>query len=349
MKLSQGTTLKLAAITFILVITLTCTYLGVSKRPFSSLEATCKFDSDTVSFGTLRQCETVSREVRLTNSLDSPLEIVGWKTSCSCTAAPSLRSNILSPGESITFPLSFSAEQREGRISGSLVVLTRCPDDPKNLMGRKTYAKVEVDAFVSPEFSVSDRQLDFGVVRTLETVERVIVLEPVELKQLELNSISCNNPAFSITNAEETKDSNGKITLLVRFEPEKVSRRQLVTGTVSIDVKSPNLRAPTLIQVKANYAPPVEVSPALIVVDSDVKGDIHFPIRLTSDFHGDFEVQVVDSDCQVEFGDSHREGNTVVIDAWITDLSVGYSGSIKIEVDMGESLIDLSIPVSRLK
>ena len=94
--------------------------------------------SRTIDFGTIKQNESVTREISVVNSGKSPLELRALVGNCSCLTAEAAETT-LKTGDSTTLKISFNPQDRKGTQTKSVTVYS---NDPQNPVQRITVSAV---------------------------------------------------------------------------------------------------------------------------------------------------------------------------------------------------------------
>ncbi|MEQ8582314.1 MAG: DUF1573 domain-containing protein [Marinoscillum sp.] len=94
------------------------------------------FDKTQHDFGNVNEGTTVVTDFNITNNGKEDLEIRSVKPNCGCTVAK-LKKKSISPGETMTFEVSFDTSGRQGRQYKTVTVFSNDPSAPSQMISIK--------------------------------------------------------------------------------------------------------------------------------------------------------------------------------------------------------------------
>jgi Protein of unknown function (DUF1573) len=231
-------------------------------------------------FGVCRQGDIVHHDFLLINSGDVRIKIVELRSSCGCLVVDDeMGSAVISAGEKLRLPIRYSIGKAQDKVSGTILVGYRIDENPEDLP-QVFYLTLRVRASVDPDFYISPREVDFGVIDGLRTprVSRIVRILPGVAADIRIHDITSSNSSVHAEILPE-KGSDGALEIRVDFDTSQLlcSRQfesQLVLSTNS--GRTPK----SVIAIHAKYEAPAEVSPDVIVIGSDEPGEVIRQVRI---------------------------------------------------------------------
>lgn len=134
--------LSLISAVIALALALGVTVVAQDTAGYGKRGPRLRFDASTHDFGEMRDDSgKVSHNWTFYNDGDEPLEIVGTRPSCGCTASV-VSSDPIEPGEQGVLTVTFDPAGQHGTVRKSLTVSSNDPSEPHKLLTIR--AKVEV-------------------------------------------------------------------------------------------------------------------------------------------------------------------------------------------------------------
>lgn len=237
--------------------------------------------SASVDFGEQSQGATLSHTFRLRNDSRSTVQILEFRTSCSCVATPPKTNSELSlaPGNYLEVPVSLSTGDRKSSASGALR-LTYCHLPIKDTTIKPSQLELRLSATMALPYRISPEKLDFGTLtdlipsRQARTIEIVGTLgDPLEIhdvsttcKQLSVR-LASSNPVENRHTIEVVLDAHDLVTSLGLRDVIKLSLSSKVAPRA-------------FVEVRANYRQSVESFPPSITVGSAINGRVTERFRI---------------------------------------------------------------------
>jgi len=184
-----------------------------------------KFEQSEFDFGTMFQDEKVTHEYVFQNTGKSPLKITNVNTNCGCTAGKPPAGEI-APGEKHAISVTFASGRMRDRVTKHIYVTTNDPANPRTTLTITGTVKVEVD--------VVPTGIYFGVLRAGETVERSVVIKPVEAKPFKILEVKSSDPAIVASKpvAAGKPEPEGSYRVTVTIGPLAEAKR--ISGNVTL-------------------------------------------------------------------------------------------------------------------
>jgi len=88
-----------------------------------------RFAAQAVEYGSMKQNQTVTKEIQLTNTGKSVLEIRSIQSNCTCIQTVADKTKV-KPGESASIKISFNPQDRKGTQTKSVTVYSNDPQNP---------------------------------------------------------------------------------------------------------------------------------------------------------------------------------------------------------------------------
>ncbi len=198
-------------------------------------------------FGEMKQQETKTITVNVTNKGAARLIISDVKADCGCTV-PEMAVKDLAPGESTTLSIEFNSKRFSGNVIKTVQVFS---NDPMNsVVDVMITAKVHTPLIVNP----ASRRLGFPQSMVGDIGKRVATFTAVDDVELEIS-------------ADHTR--HGKFNLEVRNKVDGDPRKAELVVTLPADMKPGSHR--DNVRVKTNL-------PDMPTVDLELKADVRAPI-----------------------------------------------------------------------
>ncbi len=184
-----------------------------------------KFEQSEYDFGTMFQDEKVTHEYVFQNTGKSPLKITNVNTSCGCTAGKPPAGEI-APGEKSRISVTFASGRMRDRVTKHIYVTSNDPAEPRVTLTITGLVKVEVD--------VVPTGIYFGVLQAGQTVERSVVIKPVEAKPFKILEVKSSDPAIvaSMPVAAGKPEPEGSYRMTITIGPLAVAKR--ISGNVTL-------------------------------------------------------------------------------------------------------------------
>jgi hypothetical protein len=150
-----------------------------------------KIEPNYLDFGVMKQHESRSAEVIISNVGDQPLKIREVKASCGCTTT-ALAKDLLQPGESVPLQIDFSSKSFSGKQTKVVEIYT---DDP-----RHGYLEVLVQAYVKLELIIDPpkKKIEFARSRQGQKLTKQVTFTATEQPTLELDLKRYNADMFDL-------------------------------------------------------------------------------------------------------------------------------------------------------
>ena len=181
------------------------------------------FEELVFDFGMMYQQEEVSHEFAFTNQGNGPLRIGRVQSTCGCTAAIATQGEI-APGESGVISITFRSGRMRSRVTKHIYVESNDPLEPR--------ATLTVTGEVKEEVEVVPRGIYIGTVLVGETLERSVVIRPVDVESLEIVSVTVNHAALRVADPVALEDGSGGYRLDLQFGPvdsaDRISAKVIV-------------------------------------------------------------------------------------------------------------------------
>jgi len=160
-----------------------------------------KVEPTTISFGDMKQRETLVKTVTISNEGAGRLELGGVEADCGCTV-PSLEKNSLSPGESTTMEIQFNSKNFNGNVVKMITVHSNDPSTPK--VEVMISATIKASVIIDPD----DRRLTFKRSPQGQVQVMPITFTSVGPDPLEVTASATSNKGLFHLKAINGKDGN---------------------------------------------------------------------------------------------------------------------------------------------
>ena len=267
----------------ILVAVVACWVMGRGKSP-QQQAAVGVSGSALYDFGECRQGETLAHTFSLINESRATIEIGRLKTSCQCLIAGTrvgIQNRRLAPGEELEVPVRFQTRANQEALAGE-VIIEYANLDGASQAGQTNFVKLEVRANIIPDFRISPRELDFGSISgiAVKEVRRTLRVEPVALLDLAIHEVSCSNPRLRARLLPRAADDSA-YEIEVTLDVSDLNESRSVGGTLILATTSERLPKAN-VRVLGEYNAAAEAEPGMIVVGSNVSGEVVRELRVTT-------------------------------------------------------------------
>jgi hypothetical protein len=179
-------------------------------------------------FGTIYQEETVEHEFVLENRGDAPLKIEKVLSTCGCAAAlPSERE--IAPGKRASLKVTFRSGHMRDRVTKHIYVDSNDPAAPRITLTLYGIIKVEVETVPAG--------LYLGSIQTGQTIEREVLVKPVEAKNLRLLEVRSTHQAVKVGKPEPLDEGRGGYRIKVTVGPLSRPERLLANIMVKTNLE----------------------------------------------------------------------------------------------------------------
>ena len=198
-------------------------------------------DQAVYDFGSVPQGEKVLHNFVLSNIGDAPLNIDKVRSSCGCTAALLSAGNLL-PGEKGELKASFDSDRFRGQVSKTIYLYSNDPVSP--------VAQLKIKGEVLELFSLTPRQVNFGVVEPDQPVESKVSLTNRTGETLLIDKVATTTPELTARSeaelpAGETRD----LVVVLKAKPGRTRFSGYVILTL-LGEKAYDLRLPVYASFK---------------------------------------------------------------------------------------------------
>lgn len=238
--------------------------------------------SPSVDFGEQPQKAELAHTFQLRNVSSMRVRVVEYRSSCSCMATPPQTGGklILAPGEQLDVPVTFKTGTQQSTATGTLIVsygnLTET-DDAINV----SQLALRLTARITPPYRITPDVLDFGSVTDLSPAGQTKSFEIVSFGKapIQVTDIKTSNP-WIVARLKPSVPATSRYSIDVTLNAQALTTaarqiRDAITISLSSDV-SPI----AYVQVKADYRPSLECSPASLTVSSSVSGTVKREVRI---------------------------------------------------------------------
>jgi len=184
-----------------------------------------RFAQAEFDFGSLYQDESVAHEYLFENVGRSPLRIQGVNTSCGCTAAKPPEGEI-APGEQGAIKITFSSGRMRDRVTKHVYVSSNDPAEPRATLTVTGLIKVEVD--------VVPTGIYFGALPVGQTVERSVLVKPVETERFKILEVKSSDPAIAVSKPLPAGKSEPEGSYRVTITVGPLAEPKRISGTVRL-------------------------------------------------------------------------------------------------------------------
>ena len=194
-------------------------------RPIPENAPRIKFAQTEFDFGSTFQDEKVTHEYVFENVGKSPLKIENVNTNCGCTAGKPPTGEI-APGEKSAISVTFASGRMRDRVTKHIYVTTNDPANPRTTLTITGTVKVEVD--------VVPTGIYFGILRAGQTVERSVVIKPVEARPFKILEVKSSDPAIHVSQpvAAGKPEPEGSYRITMTIGPLAEAKR--ISGNVTL-------------------------------------------------------------------------------------------------------------------
>lgn len=236
------------------------------------------------NFGECHQEELLTHSFSFVNQADVPIRITGFETSCSCVVAgrdKELGSKTLAPGDTFVLPVRFTTGDVQGLASGGISVHYGEVAGTSELVNQN-YLSLLVQAQVIPDYRITPRKVDFGVVDGLaiQQVYRTIRVVPEAAHNLEILDVTSSNDMISAQLLPK-KDGDAGFEIQVSLDISKFTQSRSFNGWFFLSTNNEKLPK-ARVGVHAKYVSPMYAEPDMIVIGSNERGEVKREVRVTT-------------------------------------------------------------------
>jgi len=181
--------------------------------PVSSEQAPrLQWQQSEFNFGSLYQNEEITHIFTFRNVGKGPLRLGRLSTSCGCTAAVPA-ATVIAPGGTGSIKITFKSERSRGSVAKQVYVDSNDPAATRSALTIRGKVKVEVD--------VVPFGIYFGTIRTGQSIERPVFIQPAEAKQFRILEVKSAHPLITVGQPEPASapEPAGTYRILVRVGP----------------------------------------------------------------------------------------------------------------------------------
>jgi hypothetical protein len=272
---------------------------------------------------------------------------------CGCTSSPGASGLIVPAGGRTAVPVTLDTGVADFHLAGSVNVWGR-------RAGRKgpplALGRLMVTGVVRPDYVVGPNVLDFGVLASDDAERQMTVrFTPAAQPDVRVTGVTAGHPQFAATVAPP--DAHGAVAVTITCRPAGPEQSGPVEAEVSLQTSSQRRPTATLL-ARVNRRPAVEVTPAAVVIGSDVRGaveraiDVRGAVERAIDVRGPAGFRVLNPRCAPELGASPpvvqpQQPGHVRLVILLPDGSAGTSGTNRFTAVVGDRCHEVSIPVCR--
>ena len=165
-----------------------------------------KVEPPNIDFGTMKQQETQSTEIIITNQGDVPLQIREIEASCGCTTTQ-LVDPVLAPGTTTRLEITFNSKKYSGQQTNVISIHSNDPRQP--LFEVMVSAFVDVPIITDPKVP----QLGFARSRQGETFTKYYTFTATKAPELEIELVRHKRDLFAIEVINGYEDNPQKSAL----------------------------------------------------------------------------------------------------------------------------------------
>ncbi len=297
-------------------------------------------------FGEMKQLETRTVSINVTNKGAARLVISDVKADCGCTV-PEMAVKELGPGESTTLDIEFNSKRFSGNVIKTVQVFS---NDPRHaVVDVMITAKVHTSLLVNP----ANRRLGFPQSMVGEAATRVVTFTAVDNAKLEIKARKTKHNLFEVQVRNQVDGDPSKAELIVTrpANMEPGSRRD----NVRVQTNLPDM--PTVdIELKADVRSPITVAPRSLNFRFQRKFKVNLRVQ-SFEHRVDFKILAVESNLpEIHLGEvMDSPGGTFIIpvsgapiaddDPRAVAAQGRIQGTITIETDL-PSMPKIDIPVT---
>lgn len=234
--------------------------------------------SEEHDFGQHYQDEALTHDFTLVNKASTPVKIVEISTSCGCLVAGIVKESI-APGESVSFPVRFTTGPAQETASGNIRVVYREVDDSAP-SGQPKYVSLRVRADVIPDYRISPKEIDFGLIDGLAVQQavRIFRVEPEAMPDMAIQEVHSSN-AFLGAKILPKEADGSTFRIEVTLDASRFTHSESFSGSVVFSTNS--RRVPkAIVYVRGKYNAPAQVEPSMFVIGSDERGEVKRELRI---------------------------------------------------------------------
>ncbi len=179
-------------------------------------------DKMVLDFGKVEPKSKNNGEFILTNNGKEVLEIEKVGKSCGCTV-PELKTKVLQPGQSVPLSVTYSANNRPGKVTKNVWIETKAPHKPKRLTMKLT-AEIVRYLKATPE------KLKLNIQEQSEPQK--LVIESTDGTEFKITKAYCNTDGLTVDFDKEAKANKHELTLKTNIEGLRKSQH----GTIIVSV-----------------------------------------------------------------------------------------------------------------
>ncbi len=274
---------------FFLVVLLGLTTL----LPLAAMGQAIDVNPRSWDFGEMKQQETRTFQVTITNKGAGRLIISEVKADCGCTV-PEMKTKELGPGESAPLDIEFNSKRFNGKVIKTVKIYSNDPSAPVSDI--ILTADVHTPLLVNP----ASRRLGFPQSLEGEQATRTATFTAVDAPELEIKANRSKHGLFQVE-VQNKVDGDPRQAKLVVTRPADMppgSHRD----NVRVRTNLPDM--PTVdIELKADVRSPIQVSPARLNFRYRLKFDLNMRVQ-AFEHRSRFKILSVESDLpELKIGD----------------------------------------------
>ena len=231
---------------------------------------TVMMDADEFDFGDVPANSKVTHEFRLTNTGDTAIEIVGTRSTCSCSTADGIQGQTVAAGGTMPIPISIRVAEDEGEQFGDVTI----PYKPSADEGVRSRT-VRVLANPKPDYRILPRSrfLDLGVITLREPKWAVVTLEPLLEPGSRLLTAVPNDRRIQAAVAAD------RLSATIRCDGRISGNSGRIAGLVVLASTSVR-QAKVLVAVQGEFQAAVNAEPTAVTVAANETGILERDIVL---------------------------------------------------------------------
>jgi hypothetical protein len=229
-------------------------------------------------FGKHYQDEVLTHDFPLVNKALTPVQIVEVSTSCGCLVAENVKESI-GPGESVSLPIRFTTGAAQETASGNIRVAYREVDDSA-ASGQPKYVSLRVRADVIPDYHISPKALDFGIIDGLavQQVSRIFRVAPEAMPDMEISEVHPSNAFLGAKILPKEADGSA-FSIAVTLDASRFTHSESFSGSVVFSTNSKRVPK-AIVYVRGKYNAPAQIEPNMLVIGSDERGEVERELRI---------------------------------------------------------------------
>ena len=230
------------------------------------------FDRYDHDFGDVTSLAKVTHEFRMSNTGAEPIEIIGARSTCSCSTADGITGLSIPSGGSLLIPVTIRVAEDESQQFGDVTILFRSLVNQE--VGSRT---VRVLASPKPDYRIAPRSrfLDLGRVEPNNNRTHLIELEPLFEPQSRFLSGVTSDKRVAVNLSEDGRRAE------VQVRAQDGERSGDIAGIISLTTNSARQPKCT-VYVQGECRPAVEVLPRSITISSGLKGSQDCELRVST-------------------------------------------------------------------